>query len=323
MRILDAAVIVLLANGVVAGASDASQAAGPATVAPSSYVLGPNDQVMVEVVELPEFSSKSYHIDSDGTVSLPLLGRIQAAGLTLKAFEASLNERLRTQVRNPHLITGVIETRSQPVSVMGAVNSPGTQQLQGVKTLFDVIAGAGGLKPEAGESIKIMRHREYGELNLANAVKDPATGSSTAEVNTRDVVDLRDPKANIIVQPLDEISVPRAQVLYVVGNVKKAGGFTMSQKRSVSALEALSLAEGLAPNAAPQNAHILRVAAGNAERERIPINLKNVLSGKAHDMQLLPDDILYIPDNSARRLAGRVAETALATASGLVIWRGF
>jgi polysaccharide export outer membrane protein len=295
----------------------------PAPVAPASYILGPNDQLAVDVVELPEFNSRSYRVDTDGTVSLPLLGRVQAAGLTLSQFETDLHSRLQKQVRNPHLVANLIETRSQAVSVMGFVNAPGIQQLQGKQTLFDVLAAAGGLKPEAGDIIIVTRHAEEGPLDLPDAKTDSSSGGITAQVQVRDVVDLRDPHANIRVLPHDEISVPRAQVLYVIGNVRKSGGFAISQGRSVSALEALSLAEGLAPNAAPASARILRrQSPSDSEREQIPVDLKKVLAGKAQDVPLRPDDILFIPDNLSRRVSTRAIEMALQTISGIVIWRG-
>ncbi len=162
--------VALVAPWAYAGAADST-----AKNSLSSYVLGPNDQISVDVVELPEISAKSYRIDSGGSISLPLIGRVQAAGLTLKQFEDELAARLKTQVRNPHLVTGLVETRSQPVSVMGFVNIPGTQQLTGTKTLFDVIAMAGGLKPEAGDMIKITRVPAEGPLPLKNAVTDKST----------------------------------------------------------------------------------------------------------------------------------------------------
>src|SRR5580658_5629804 len=93
----------------------------PAQVeAPAGYILGPNDQITVSVVEVPEFSSRSYRIDSDGTVSLPLLDRVSASGLTLAQLEANLTTSLRTLVKTPHVVANVVETRSQTVSVMGA-----------------------------------------------------------------------------------------------------------------------------------------------------------------------------------------------------------
>ncbi len=164
----------------------------------SMYVLGPNDQLSVDVVELPEFHSKVYRVGSDGTVDLPLIGNVPAAGRTLAAFKAEVERRLRSQVRTPHVVASVTETKSRPVSVMGEVFTPGTQQMDGQKTLFDVLAGAGGLKPDAGDVITITRQKAEGSLGLANAVVDPATGKSTAEVKVSDLVQLRDPAINIV-----------------------------------------------------------------------------------------------------------------------------
>jgi polysaccharide export outer membrane protein len=306
-----------------AQASDSNDTNKQAKSLPVGYVLGPNDQISIDVVELPEFNSRSYRVDNDGTVSLPLLGRVKAAGLTLSEFEGDVHSRLQEQVRNPHLVANLIETRSQAVSVMGFVNSPGIHQLQGTQTLFDVLAAAGGLKPEAGDVIIVTRHPEEGTLDLPEAVRDSNSGGMTGQVKVRDVVDLRDPHANIRVLPHDEISVPRAQVLYVIGNVRKAGGFTITQGRSVSALEALSLAEGLAPNAAPASARILRrQSPSGSDREQIPVDLKKILSGKIQDVPLHADDILFIPDNLSRRVGTRAIEMALQTISGVVIWRG-
>jgi polysaccharide export outer membrane protein len=289
----------------------------------AGYVLGPNDQLTVSVVELPEFSGRSYRIDADGTLSLPLLGRVHAAGLTLTQLENNLHDALLTQVRTPHVTANVAEARSQAVSVLGAVNTPGMQQIQGAKTLFDVLAAAGGLKPEAGELVTITRQASEGSLNLPNERKNLADGRSTADIKVRDVVELRDPKVNIVVRAHDEISVSRGVLLYVIGNVHKPGGFTLLQGHPVSALEALSMAEGLAPNASPGGARILRRTSETEPREQIPVNLKKILAGKAKDMQLSPDDILYVPDNTARRATTKTLETALATLSGVVIWRGF
>lgn len=294
----------------------------PADV-PGSYILGPNDQITVDVLELPEFNGKTYRIDSGGSVSLPLIGRLQAAGMTLTQFEAEVKTRLMTQVRNPHLVTGLVETRSQPVSVMGAVNTPGTQQLTGSRTLFDVLAMAGGLKTDAGDEIKITRVPAEGPLPLPSAATDLATGDSVAEVSVRDVVELRDQKFNILVRPRDEISVARAEVVYVVGDVNKPGGFTLSQRRTITAVEALSLAEGPTHTAAPQHARILRISSDGAPtRQQIPIDMNKVLSGKISDVELQPKDVLFIPDNTAKRASVKAAETALATISGLIIWRG-
>jgi polysaccharide export outer membrane protein len=226
-------------------------------------------------------------------------------------------------VLDPHISAGLIETRSQPISVMGAVNTAGTQQLVPGKRLFDAIAGAGGLRTEAGDTIKISRTPQEGKLDLPGETQDPDTGNYVATVRVRDVVELQDSKANIVVRPHDSISVAFASTVYVVGDVRKPGGLILNRRPSISALEALSIAEGLSTTAQPAKARILRpVTPGSTDRQDIPINLKQILAGKTADVQLQPNDVLFVPDNSMRRFVGRMADTALATASGVIIWRG-
>jgi polysaccharide export outer membrane protein len=286
-------------------------------------LIGPNDEISVQVLELPEIPVKAYRVDSDGTINLPLAGRVRAAGLTLDQFEKQLETTFHAQVLNPHVSVTLISSKSQPVSVLGAVNAPGTQQIEGSKSLFDVIAGAGGLKPEAGDTVTITRQKGEGPINLPDAKVDPVTGVTTAEVPVRDLVDLHSPAVNIAVQPHDQVFVSTGRVFYVIGNVRKQGGFTLSAKKRVSALEALSLAEGFAPNAAAGSARILRrVNENDLERKQIPIDLKAILKGKKEDIQIFADDILYIPNSTAKVVAARSAELALGTISGLIIWRG-
>lgn len=292
--------------------------------ADEAYVLGPGDQILIQVVELPDFSTHPYRIDSDGGIGLPMVGRIRASGLTLGQLESKVTDALKKQVIDPHVVASVAEPRSQPVSVIGSVNSPGTRQVQGPTTLFDAIAGAGGLRPEAGNVVTVTRRAGEGPLELPNATRDPKTGVWSASITLRDLVDLRDSAANIAIKPHDQISVSRAPVVYVIGNVRKAGGFTVSDGRSISTLEALSLAEGFSPNAAPKHARILRKQSDDAiSRRDIPVNLQKILYGEKKDVELRPGDILFIPDNLSRRITGRVLETAVNTISGVAIWRGF
>jgi polysaccharide biosynthesis/export protein len=321
---MKAKILLLVVSTFSLGMTQQTPVGGVAGVS-NTTVLGPGDEVVVDVVELPEsFHAKQYRVESDGSLDLPLIGSVPAAGRTVAQLKADIDRRLRTQVLNPHVMVSVATTKSRAVSVMGAVNTPGAQQIEGRRTLFDVVAGAGGLKEDAGDVITVTRQQAEGPLNLPGASVNAATGSSVAEVRVSDLVQQKDPMVNIEMRPHDEVSVPRARLLYVIGDVKKAGGFTLSEKRSLSALEALSLAEGLGPNAAPKSARILRrTAASDTARQQIPVNLKRILAGKDEDIRLQPDDILFVPDNSGRRITAKVAETALATISGIAIWRGF
>ena len=215
----------------------------------------------------------------------------------------------------------VVEYRSQPVSVIGSVGQPGVVQLEGRKTLIEVLAKAGGLRPEAANTIKITRRAESGAIPLASAVNDPSGQFSVAEVSLNGIMQATHPEDNILVLPNDVITVPRAALVYVVGEVKKQGGFILQERASVSGLQALAMAEGFTIGAAPQSAMIIRQTPDG--RGQIPTNLKEVLQGKRSDVQLLPEDILFVPANVAKNALVRVAQTAIQAATSATIYRGF
>jgi polysaccharide export outer membrane protein len=213
------------------------------------------------------------------------------------------------------------EYGSQPVSVIGAVNSPGVHQLQGSKTLVEVLSQAGGLRPEAGYSVKITRQLQYGEVPLANARTDESGKYSTAEVNLKGLLDASDPNNNIRIQPNDVISVPRGQMVYVIGQVRKPGGFVLNERESLSVLQALSMAEGLDRSASPKNARILRSTGANSQRQEIAVNLSKILSADSKDQPMQADDILFVPNNVPKAASLRALEAAIQVGTGIVIWR--
>lgn len=120
---------------------------------PPSYVLGPDDQVVIHVLDSDEIGASPFRIDMRGSINVPLAGRLQAAGLTVDQLEAALAARLQEYLQTPVVTVSVSEFRSQPVSVLGAVNTPGVHQIRGRKTLFEVISEAGD--PCASSSIYI------------------------------------------------------------------------------------------------------------------------------------------------------------------------
>jgi polysaccharide export outer membrane protein len=286
---------------------------------PSAYVLGADDQITIQALEAEEISNKPVRIDADGYITLPLLGRVHAGGLTVGQLEAEMTARLKTYIQEPQVSVNITEFRSQPVSVIGQVKNPGVQQLQGRKTLVEVLSLAGGLQPDAGHSVKITRRPEWGPIPLPNATKEPGGNFSIAEVSLKRIMEAKNPEENILIQPNDVISVPRAEMVYVIGEVKKPGGFILSDRKTVSVLQALSLAEGLELNASAKNAKIIRESA-TSNRTEIPLNLKDVLAGKSTDIPMYPDDILFVPNSSARTILGKTAEAALRMGTGIAIY---
>ena len=271
----------------------------------STYLLGPDDQVEISAPELSEFGNKPARIDGDGDVQVPLVGRVHLAGLTAQQAEKEIDKVLRTYIRDPQVVVNVSEVRSQPVSILGAVNSPGVHQVQGHKTLLEMLASAGGIRPDAGYSVRITRQLEWGCIPLPGAVPDASAQFTVAEVNLKKIMEAKDPAENIRILPHDVISVPKAEMVYVIGEVKRSGGFVLGEHQSISVLQALSLAEGLNGTADARHAKILRLKREADQREELLVDVKDLLKGKKQDVALQGDDILFIPGSTGKKAALR------------------
>lgn len=228
---------------------------------------------------------------------------------------------MKVYIVEPEVSIFIVEFRSQPVSVIGSVRNPGVHQLQGRKTLVEVLSDAGGLAPDAGHSIKITRRIEWGPIPLPGAAPDSSGQFSVAEASLRGIMEAKSPEQNILVRPHDVISVPRAEMVYVIGQVQRSGGFILNERESLSVLKALSLAGGLDRTASPKNARILRASSGASNRLEIPVDLKTILSGQTRDVPMQPEDILFIPSSLPKKAVIRAAEAAVQIGTGLVIWR--
>ena len=286
----------------------------------SSYVLGPEDQIVIRALDAEEISDKPLRIDMNGYIRLPLAGRVRAAGLTIEQLEAELVSRLKAYLQKPDVAVSITEFRSQPVSVLGAVKNPGVHQLQGRKTLVEILSLAGGLNTDAGRSVKITRRQEWGKIPLRSAAADSSGQFSVAEVSLKAILEATNPEENIVIRPNDVITVPRAEMVYVIGQVQRAGGFVLNERENISALKALSLAGGLDKSSSPRNARILR-GAGGANRMEISLDMKKILEGKAPDVPLQPEDILFVPASTPKKAAIRAVEAAVQIGTGIIIWR--
>jgi polysaccharide export outer membrane protein len=290
------------------------------TPAATNYVLGPNDQISVHVLHLEEIGSQPIRIDMQGDINVALAGRIHAGGMTVEALENAIADRLKSYLLNPTVSVAIVEYHSQPVSILGAVNKPGVHQLRGRLRLFEALSLADGLRPDAGDQIKITRRREWGALPIRGTVTDPSGEYSIASVSTKSIMEAADPEENIELKPNDVISVPRAKLVYIVGSVRRPGGFALNEKDTISVLQAISLAEGLEKTASAGKAVILRNANGTGHEE-VPINVHSILTGKSKDMQLNANDILFIPDSKAKAIALRAAEALVQTGTGMAIYK--
>jgi polysaccharide biosynthesis/export protein len=277
----------------------------------SAYLLGPDDQITIRALDVPDINNTPQRVDPNGDLGLPMIGRVHAAGMTVAELERELIKRLKAYLQEPDVSIGLTEMRSQPVSVLGAVGTSGVHQLEGRKSLLEVLSMAGGLSADAGPAVRITRQADRGRIPLAEATENASGRFSTVEIDVRSLLEARNPEKNIVIQPYDVISVPRADVVYVVGEVGKPGPVPLTSGHSVSVMEAVSLTGGVLRTAAPAKARILRRVPGEEKRSEVTINLQRIIQGKADDLPLAAGDILFVPDSSSKRMTTRAVEAVI------------
>lgn len=307
--------------------------------------IGPADLLNISIFEAPEMNS-TVRVSASGVISVQLLGPVHAAGLTPRELESVLQGMLRrTYMNDPHVGVFVQELQSHPVSVVGAVKMPGVFQIRGAKTVIEVLSMAEGLADDAGDTVVIMHGAGYAEAGNSTSpdLKRAGTDSGPAreqvaksdslqpaapeknieieEINLKKLLESSDSALNVAVHPGDIVKVPRAGIVYVVGEVQKPGGFVLQNNENISVLQALALAQGPTPTSAISRARIIRTDPATGKRAEIPMNLGKIFSGKAPDKLLQPKDIVFVPNSAAKNVLYRGSEAALQTAAGVAIYR--
>ena len=268
--------------------------------------IGPRDLVVLQVYDSPELT-RTIRVDSDGLVRLPMLKqRIKAEGLMPSELEIAVAKALQEEglIVAPFVTITVAEYASRPISVAGAVKNPLTFQANAPVTLLEALTRAGGLTAGAGSEILISKTQ-------------PGPGgeptSLIQRVPVKALIDAADPEANLKLAGGEEVRVPEAGKVFVVGNVKRPGAFTVEDGAETSVLKMLAMAEGLAPNSGKQ-AFIYRREASGSKNE-IAIELGKIMERKAPDATLVANDILYIPDNRSRRMGLAILERLMVFGS--------
>ena len=288
-----------------------AQSASAGTPAAANYVLGPEDQLVIHILDVPDISEKPLRIDPNGDLRLPMIGRIHAAGMSVEQLETELTKRLKAYLQEPDVSVSVAESHSQPVSVLGAVTTAGVKQLEGRKTLVEVLSMAGGLTADAGPTVRIARKLDRGRIPLPEAADDPTGAFSMVDIDVRALLNGLTPDKNILIEPNDLISVPRADLVYVIGEVSKPGPVVLTSGNSISVMEAVSSSGGALRTAATNRVRVLRRVKGQENRTEIEVDLQKIMNGKAKDMALAQGDILVVPDSSGKRMTTRAIEAAI------------
>lgn len=263
--------------------------------------LGPGDLVELNVYNVPELTTKA-RVSGSGDIYLPLVDYVHVAGLTLEEAQSVVEKRLEEGgfVRSPHVTIFVDEANSQGVTILGEVSKPGIYPDPSDRKLYELISEAGGFTPNAARKIAVIRRNqpEAIRIDLPRNLADDLSG-------------------NIDILPGDTINVPRAPIIYVVGDVGRPSGLLVNNG-TLTVLQAIALAGGANHTAKLGGVRIIRKTPAGMTETRV--ELKRMLEAKTPDVTLEADDILFVPVSGGRVLAGRTLEAAIAMATAVSIY---
>jgi len=274
-------VVTLAAAGLCAVATCAGAQAPPSPAAPADYVVGPQDVLTITCYDQADLSGK-FAVEVDGTFTYPMIGRFKAGGLTLRQVEETLKTRLKDEgyFRNPQVTASVETYRSQKVFIVGEVRLPGSYPLSGNMNLVEALARAGSPLPSAGSEVVIV----HADANASGP-------TIPSEDETKDIVrvNLRDLEkgavsTNAALRDGDTVFVPRAESVYVFGQVKSPGAYGL-QQRNTTVLQALALAGGVTDRGSTSRIKVVRIV--NGEKTEIKVKLTDIV---------LPGDTIVVAE---------------------------
>ncbi len=223
------------------------------------YLIGSTDVLGIKVFG-EENLSNNYTVDSDGSITFPLLGRLPVAGKTTRDIEELITKLLDADfIRRPQVSVEIATYRSRSIFVLGEVRNPGRYSIQGPQTLLEVIAHAGSTTATASDTIIVQRYKD----GIANALTAALPNDArTAEVMRVSLEDLRQGRlsANILLQDNDTIIVPPAERFYVSGYVKQPGSFVLRSGMTVR--QAIAEAGGVSERGSTRGIKIIRKVDG-------------------------------------------------------------
>lgn len=247
---------------------------------PTNYVVGPQDILTITSFDQEDLSGK-YPVDADGTFTFPLIGRVKAAGLTLRELEAELKRMLKEGFfKDPQLSVAIETYKSQKIHIVGEVRNPGTYPLTGDMSLIEAIARAGSTLPTASGEALVVRAKSGKAADgpvMPNGVDTEATTVDLKELQSGAL------SKNVALKDGDTIFVPRAESVYVFGQVKNPGAYAI--QRSTTVLQALSLAGGVNDRGATNRIKIVRIENG----KQVELKVKLTDTVRAGDTIMVPE----------------------------------
>src|SRR5438552_2851808 len=327
-----------------------------ARASPHDYVIGNGDVIDIEVFDVKELS-REVRVSQTGSIGIPLVPvRLHVGGLTEVQTEKKIAEVLEANglVSHPQVSVSVKERKSKPITVVGAVQHAMVYQADRPVTILEVLAEAGGIANDAGDTVIVTRPSEEPSVDSSDppsigpedpaaattpkestesgaapaesaskppALDEPPPLTNTITINLNELVESGSATNNIILQAGDIVTVPHAGIAYILGAVSKPGGYIMANERSqMSTLRLLALSGGLSRTAKKDRAVIIRKDS-QGQQQQVAVDLKKVLERTTEDVPLQASDILYVPDSASKQAMYRALEFGLALGAGVALYR--
>ena len=264
----------VLAIGLLSATAGAQTATPPSTQLPSvsasgapDYVIGPQDVLKITVFDEPTMSG-TYRVDTDGSFQYPMLGRVAAAGRSVRDMEQMLRTKLEDgYIKRAQVAVDVDQFRSRSVFIVGEVRSPGKYPMSGQMSLIEALAAAGSTTPTASPEVLILRPRDPGAAQ-------PLTPDQVEQTNVRRInladLQLGRLSENLTLMEGDTIFVPKAEKFYMTGQVRNPGAYTY--ERGLTVLQAISLAGGLTEKGSNRRLKVIRTVKGKKTQQGIDLN---------------------------------------------------
>jgi polysaccharide export outer membrane protein len=283
-------------------ASGTQPQADPVGQPKAALKLGPGDLIHITVVSMPELEQR-VRVSDAGTAVVSLIGELKVAGMTADDLSREIAKRLRDGdfVKRPSVTVLVEEYTTQGVAVVGEVARPGVVPVYSSRSLLDILSAVGGLKDTASTEILIRRQGQPGSAEKVQLGRDGKSLLGTA----------------VEVGPGDQVVVPLAGIVYLLGDLNRPGGYVMSENGKITLLQAVAMAGGPTRTAAENGARLLRTTATGYEEKPVP--LKDIMRGKRPDFELQPHDIVYVPFSQLKNtLLGTQAMLGAATSATII-----
>ena len=291
-----------IAAGHPIGEIAAADSATAETVSDSRVRVGAGDLLVVSVFDTPEMT-QTVRVNDLGDATLNLIGIVHLGNLTPDQDREAITQKLVDGhfLKNPQVSVLIQEYGTQGVSVLGEVQKPGVYSVLGNRTLLDVISEAGGTTAYAGSTATVKRNSDGTLLSIPLSKNAKSTLASDVEL-----------------QPGDKVIIPRASLVYVLGDVGRPGGFLMQNSGRMTVLQAVALAGGQTRTASIDHARVIRKT--DSGYEDTQIHLKRIMDGHEDDRELQAEDILYIPNSATKSLLYRTAPSIVESASSAAIY---